>query len=135
MLQELPEAGVMRVLEDTALGLESQHKILIAYEALREAYRLSGRYEQDEAYPGKAIKLLQQSVTHADRSVVRASSVQQAIEQTRGVKASTAAPAEADALLNLEDQIHKRMPPFGGCKIPPNHLKHSVRQLFRLAGS
>jgi ATP-dependent Clp protease ATP-binding subunit ClpC len=109
ILQELPEAGVMRVLEDSTLGMEHHHKILITYEALREAYRLSGRYDQDAAYPGKAIKLLGQSVPHADRSVVTAKSVQQAIEQTRGVKASTAAPAEADALLNLEENIHKRM--------------------------
>jgi ATP-dependent Clp protease ATP-binding subunit ClpC len=109
MLQELPEDGVMRVLEDTALGLEAHHKVLIAYEALHEAYRLSGRYDQDAAYPGKAIKLLGQAITHSDKSIVRASSVQQAIEQTRGVKASEAAPAEADALLNLEDNIHQRM--------------------------
>ncbi|HVX48220.1 MAG TPA: AAA family ATPase [Candidatus Saccharimonadales bacterium] len=109
ILQEQPEEGVMRILEDSALGLESHHKLLISYEALREAYRLSGRYDQDAAYPGKAIKLLGQSVTHANGSIVTAQSVQQAIEQTRGVKASTAAPAEADALLHLEDNIHQRM--------------------------
>ncbi|HUY85172.1 MAG TPA: AAA family ATPase [Candidatus Dormibacteraeota bacterium] len=109
MLQELPEGGVMRVLEDTAAGLENRHHVLIAYEALREAYRLSGRYEQDEAYPGKAIKLLEQAITHSDNSLVNAASVQQAIEQTRGVKAGNAAPVEADALLHLEDNIHRRM--------------------------
>jgi len=99
----------MRILEDTALGLEHQHNILIVYGALHEAYRLSGRYEQDEAYPGKAIKLLEQAVTQASDGVVTSESVQQAIEQTRGVKAGSAAPAEADALLHLEDDIHKRM--------------------------
>lgn len=109
ILQELPEAGVMSVLEDIAIGLENRHGILISYEALREAYRLSGRYEQDEAYPGKAIKLLDQAVSHSQQSVVTAESVQQAIEQTRGVKATSAAPAEADALLHLEDEIHKQM--------------------------
>ncbi|HVV66529.1 MAG TPA: AAA family ATPase [Candidatus Saccharimonadales bacterium] len=109
VLQELPEAGVMRVLEDSALGLESHNKVLISYEALHEAYRLSGRYNQDEAYPGKAIKLLGQSIAHAEHSAVTAQSVQKAIEQTRGVKASTAEPVEADALLHLEDNIHQRM--------------------------
>jgi len=109
ILQELPEADTMRVLEDSALSLESHHKIMVSYEALREAYRLSGRYDQDAAYPGKAIKLLGQSVTHARESIVTTESVQQAIEQTRGVKASSAAPVEADALLHLEDNIHQRM--------------------------
>jgi ATP-dependent Clp protease ATP-binding subunit ClpC len=109
VLQELPEDGIMRVLEDTASGLESRQHVLVAYEALREAYRLSGRYEQDEAYPGKAIKLLEQALTHSDQSIVNAVSVQEAIEQTRGVKVGTAAPAEVDSLLHLEDRIHERM--------------------------
>lgn len=109
VLQELSPADVMRVLEDTAVSLENRHRVLISYDALREAYRLSGRYEQDEAYPGKAIKLLEQSVSHADHGVVSATSVQQAIEQTRGVKVGTAQAAEADALLQLEDKIHTRM--------------------------
>lgn len=109
VLQELPEKGVMSVLEDVAVGLENRHKVLVAYESLREAYRLSGRYEQDEAYPGKAIKLLEQAVSHSEHSVVTSHSVQLAIEQTTGVKVGTAAPAEATQLLNLEDTIHQRM--------------------------
>lgn len=109
VLQEPAEADVMHILEDTAIGLEHQFQVLIAYEALGEAYRLSGRYEQDEAYPGKAIKLLEQAINHNDHKIVTKESVQQAIEQTRGVKAGTAEPAEADILLKLEDLIHQRM--------------------------
>ncbi len=109
VLQELPEAEVMHVLEDNAISLQNRHRVLIAYEALREAYRLSGRYEQDEAYPGKAIKLLEQAVSHKISSAVTAASVQQAIEQTRGIKVGSAAPVEADALLHMEDNIHRRM--------------------------
>lgn len=109
VLQELPESDVMRVLEDTTIGLESRQKTVIAYETLREAYRLSGRYNNDEAYPGKAIKLLEQAVNHAQNGIVNAVSVQQAIEQVYGVKVGIAAPAEADQLLNLEDAIHQRM--------------------------
>lgn len=109
VLQELPEASIMSILEDVALGLENRNRVLVAYEALREAYRLSGRYTPEEAYPGKAIKLLERSVTHAQGQVVNAKSVQQAIEQTHGVKVSSAAPAEADQLLHLEDAIHQRM--------------------------
>jgi ATP-dependent Clp protease ATP-binding subunit ClpC len=109
VLQEMPEPDVMRVLEDTAVGLENRHNVMVAYEAMREAYRLSGRYEQDEAYPGKAIKLLEQAVNHGESSLITSLSVQQAVEQTRGVKVSNAAPAEADQLLHLEDIIHQRM--------------------------
>ena len=79
-LQEMPQTTVMQVLEDSAVGLEARNKVLIAYEALHEAYALSGRYDQDLAYPGKALKLLEQSVAHANRSIVTAASVQQAVE-------------------------------------------------------
>ena len=109
VLQEPSEQDVMRVLEDTALGLEARSHMLITYEAIREAYRLSGRYDQDTAYPGKAIQLLEQSLPHANNKIVTASSVQQAIEQTHGVKVGAAAPVEADELLHLEDKIHQRM--------------------------
>ncbi|HET8709395.1 MAG TPA: AAA family ATPase [Candidatus Saccharimonadales bacterium] len=109
ILKDPPEADVMRVLEDTVLGLEHRHKVLITYDALKEAYRLSGRYEQEVAYPGKAILLLEQSLAYASQGVVTATSVQQAIEQTRGVKVTTAAAAESDTLLHLEDKIHERM--------------------------
>lgn len=110
MLAEPPENDVLRVLEDTALSLEHSHKVLISYDALREAYRLSGRYMQDSAYPGKAIRLLEHSLSYAEHDgIITPTSVQQAIEQTQGVKVGTAAPAEADTLLNLEDKIHERM--------------------------
>jgi ATP-dependent Clp protease ATP-binding subunit ClpC len=52
---------------------------------------------------------LEQSLAHAQNSLVTATSVEAAIEQTRGVKAGTAKPIEADQLLRLEDQIHERM--------------------------
>lgn len=109
VLQELGEADVIRVLEDNALSIEASNHLFIPYEALREAYRLSGRYDQDTAYPGKALNLLEQSLPHAEGKMVTARSVQQAIEQTKGVKVGAAAPVEADQLLHLEDKIHERM--------------------------
>lgn len=109
VMQELPRSQVMEVLEDTAVTLENKNHVIIAYEALTEAYNLSERYDQDEAFPGKATKLLEQSIAHSNQNVVSAKSVQDAVEQTKGVKVASAAPAEADELLNLEDKIHERM--------------------------
>ncbi len=113
VLSERPEHEVMDILEDTAMGLEYKRNVMVSYEALREAYRLSGRYEQEMAYPGKAIQLLEQSVAHGvgqgKTKLITAVSVQQSIEQTRGVKVASATGVEADALLHLEDSIHERM--------------------------
>jgi len=109
VLQEPDEPSTLEVVSDAASRLENKHRVLIAYEAIVEAYRLSGRYEQEQAYPGKAILLLEQAISHADDRVVSARSVQDAIEQSRGVRVGSAAPAEADQLLNMEARIHERM--------------------------
>jgi ATP-dependent Clp protease ATP-binding subunit ClpC len=109
ILAEPNQSETMHILEHAATMLEHRHKVLIAYSALTEAYRLSGRYEQELAYPGKAIQLVEQSVSNAQAQIVSPEVVQATIEQSRGVKVSGAAPAEADALLHLEDAIHERM--------------------------
>jgi len=109
MLSERPQAEIMDILEDGALGLEHQHNVIITYDALRECYRLSGRYDTENAYPGKALNLLEQALSHGNGGAITAESVQKAIEQSRGVKVAAAAGVEADELLHLEDTIHQRM--------------------------
>ncbi|PJE65362.1 Clp protease [Candidatus Saccharibacteria bacterium CG10_big_fil_rev_8_21_14_0_10_47_8] len=99
----------MKILEDTALTFEAKDKLLVSYEALSEAYRLSGQYMQDQAYPGKAINVLEQAIPYTENNVMTAVSVQTAIEKTHGVKVSKAQAPEADALLHLEASIHARM--------------------------
>jgi ATP-dependent Clp protease ATP-binding subunit ClpC len=109
VLQEPPMDKTLEILADSASGFEYRHGVLVSYDSIKEAYSLSGRYELDMAYPGKAIHLLEQALTHAQQNIVTARSVQGAIEQTTGVKAGTAAPVEATELLHLEDRIHERM--------------------------
>jgi ATP-dependent Clp protease ATP-binding subunit ClpC len=109
VLRERPEQEILEIVADTASQLEVRNHVLIPYEAIKTAYTLSGRYEADIAYPGKAIQLLEQSLSHAEQGIITTQSVEGAIEQTHGVKAGTAAPIEADQLLHLEDQIHQRM--------------------------
>lgn len=109
MLSEPSQQDTMKILEDSALTLESRSKVLVTYDAVREAYRLSGQYMSDQAYPGKGISLLDQASAYADNGVMTAQSVQAAIEKTMGVKAGSATGIEADVLLHLEDKIHERM--------------------------
>lgn len=108
-VKEPTEEDTMKVVEDAALTLEARTGLLVPFEAVREAYRLSGQYMSDMAYPGKAISLLNQAAPYAVNKVVTAVSVQSSIEKTMGVKPGAAGAAEADVLLNLEDRIHQRM--------------------------
>ena len=103
-----PES-VIKILEDSALTLEQRDNILITFQAVREALRLSDQYMQELAYPGKAINLLEQATAYAADKVMTAESVQQALEKIRGVKVSRAEGPETEVLLKLEDKIHTRM--------------------------
>ena len=102
-------AATMKILEDSALTLEQRSGLLISYGAVREAYRLSDQYLSEQAFPGKAINLLDQATAFAENKVLTAKSIQDAIEKTLGIKASAAQAPEAEILLNLEDRLHERM--------------------------
>ena len=102
---------VMRVMEDQVLLLEGQNKVVYMRQSLKESHRLAERFIRDQAFPGKAIKLLESAAGFPEQQhFVTGRSVQQAIEKTFDVKVQTANTyQERDALLNLEDQIHTRM--------------------------
>jgi ATP-dependent Clp protease ATP-binding subunit ClpC len=108
-INEPDEPTTYKVIEDSSIILEHRFKALISYEAIREAYRLSGQFMQERAYPGKAIDLLEQAMPYSQGGVLSAETVQAAVEKTKGVKVSAAQAPEADMLLHLEDRIHDRM--------------------------
>lgn len=108
MLLEPSQGDIMQVLADRSLYMNIPGRF-VTFTALREAYRLSGRYFQEEAYPGKALKLLEAAANHPDGNLISEVSVQQAVESQFGVKVQTASATETDILLHLEDKIHERM--------------------------
>lgn len=108
-INEPAEEDVYKIVEDTSIMMENRNRVLVSYEAVREAVRLSGQYMQEQAYPGKAINLMEQAMPYAQNSALTAETIQMAIEKTKGVKVSAAQAPEAAMLLQLEDRIHQRM--------------------------
>jgi ATP-dependent Clp protease ATP-binding subunit ClpC len=97
-------------MEDQTLLIESRHKVAVSYFALREAYHLADHYISEEAFPGKAIKLIEQAAVSAGpKTLINAEHVQQSIETSRGVKVQSVTKDESAKLLNLEDEIHQQM--------------------------
>jgi ATP-dependent Clp protease ATP-binding subunit ClpC len=107
VLSEPDQTATIRLLADHAMVIEGAQ--ITTWRALLEAYRLSGRYLQDEAYPGRAFKVLEAALNYPDGPLISEKSVQQAVEQQFGVKVQQASGAESDTLLHLEDKIHQRM--------------------------
>lgn len=104
------EPETMLAMQDELPMFEYQNKATYTYQALTAAYRLSSRYLSEQAMPGKAVKLLESAGGFAEEGLITQRSVEQAIEQTQGVKVATAnTGAERETLLNLEQLIHARM--------------------------
>ncbi|MBP6880693.1 ATP-dependent Clp protease ATP-binding subunit [Candidatus Saccharibacteria bacterium] len=104
------ERSTYQIMEDQTLLIESRHKVAVSYFALREAYHLADHYISEEAFPGKAIKLIEQAAVSAGpKTLITAEHVQQSIETSRGVKVQSVTQDESAKLLNLEDEIHQQM--------------------------
>ena len=104
------EIDTLKVLEDHLPALEYRRKVTYMYQALKDAYRLSQRYVYDISMPGQAISLLESAADYAENGLVTSVSVASAIEQSTGVKTSSASNEdERTKLLNLEALIHERM--------------------------
>jgi len=111
VVSPLEEQDTMRVMEDQILLLENRNKVVYMYESLKEAFNLSERFIRDQAFPGKAIRLLEAAAGFSEQThFITAKSVQQAVEKNFDVKIQTASTQDdRDKLLHLEETIHKRM--------------------------
>lgn len=100
----------MKVLQDKVPLLEQKYHVICTFWSLQEAYRLSEKYVHGVAMPGRAYRLLESACSYAEEKFVTAKSVQQAIENTQGVKVqSSHDEQDRNKLLRLEELIHQRM--------------------------
>lgn len=125
----LNEAESLLVCEDAILTLEFRNKVTYMYQALKTAYRLGQRYVGDQAMPGQAVSLLEAAAHFSTNKLVTSASVEQAVEQTYGVRVATARKGDESAmLLNLEDLLHQHM-------INQKHAVSAVANALRRARS
>lgn len=105
-----PEETI-QIVEDQTLLIEAKHQVVLMNQAIKEAYKLAERYIHEQAFPGKALKLLDVAAGFPEQQYfITARSVQQAVEKSFDIKVQTASTfEEKDTLLNLEAKIHERM--------------------------
>lgn len=99
------------VMEDQIILLEAQHQVIYMHQSIKEAYKMADRFIHDQAFPGKAIKLLEAAAGFPEQKhFITAKSVQQAVEKAFDVKVQNAdTDEERDVLMTLESRIHNRM--------------------------
>lgn len=101
----------VQVIQDQTLLIESKHGVVLMNQAINEAYKLAERFIHDQAFPGKALKLLESAAGFPEQKhFITARSVQEAAEKAFDVKVQTASSfEEKNTLLELESRIHQRM--------------------------
>lgn len=109
ILHEATKEETIQVLGLRALQLDLQHKTITVYSALDSTFDLSGRFIQNEAYPGKALKLLEGSYAQSESKLIDRSAIETVVESQFGVKVAVASGAESETLLELEAELAKRM--------------------------
>jgi len=111
IVKPLDKSDTIRVMQAETLLLEAKYKVTYTYKSLHAAYKFAERYIRDQAFPGRAIKLLESATGFAEHThFITERSVAEAIERTYDVRVQAADTAqEKDTLLNLESKIHERM--------------------------
>lgn len=114
----------IRMLETKVGFLEAKYDVYIVYSALEHAVLMSDRYIHNQALPLKAFSLLEKAVimtakedqagpkkkkSSTDTVFCGREQVAAAVSELTGIPLTKVTETESEKLLNLEEEIHKRL--------------------------
>ncbi len=103
------ENDVIKILQNQAVIVEYQYKVIFMYQSIQEIYSLSNRYIYDIAMPGKALNLMELVAESCGGGLISSETVRSALEKTMNIKISSVDDDERDKLSNLEKLLHERV--------------------------
>jgi ATP-dependent Clp protease ATP-binding subunit ClpC len=104
--------SVTRILQDIALATEAKRNILFTYPSLRAITTSADRYIVNGVMPAKAIELLVDIANKAQQTntiIVTEDFVFETVTEQTGVPTGPIQDSERTLLLNLEDELHRRV--------------------------
>ncbi|HUX35790.1 MAG TPA: ATP-dependent Clp protease ATP-binding subunit [Candidatus Paceibacterota bacterium] len=111
-VNEVSEEDAQRILVYESLLLEKRSGVIISFAAIKAAVTLGEKYLALKFLPSNAEELLKDSLIIARREgkkYLTREDVVKATEEKVNIPIHEASGAEAEALLNMEDTIHKRL--------------------------
>jgi ATP-dependent Clp protease ATP-binding subunit ClpC len=111
-LKPLQPEQTLEVLEQEASTLEGRQHVFLTHPALEAAAKLAAQYMPDQALPASALTLLDEAasaVANQKKRWVQKEDVEKAIEKKTNIPVQAAKSDEADKLLHLEDELHRRV--------------------------
>ncbi|TAK04739.1 ATP-dependent Clp protease ATP-binding subunit [Patescibacteria group bacterium] len=106
--------SAIRILEAKAGAIEHQNKVYFSYDAVEKAVVLSERYMHERALPEKAIEVLKEVAnavrgSRGEKAVVTGDDVAALVSEKAKVPVTAVTQDEGAKLLNLEEEMHRRM--------------------------
>jgi ATP-dependent Clp protease ATP-binding subunit ClpA len=95
-----------------AFWLENEFSVSLTYRAVIAAFEFSSKYSKEKVLPGSAVDLLSDtanSVKLSGKTVVEEQDVSNQVERKTNIPVGQPKGAEKELLLNLENEIHKRL--------------------------
>ncbi len=111
-VKEVTEEETRRLLQRVAIKLEGKHRKLIPYSSIKEVITLSDRYMQEDAFPEKAIDLLEEAMVHIaqqNKNVLLPKDVDKIVSEKTEIPVGDIDKREKEILLNMESLLHERM--------------------------
>lgn len=111
-ISEISPDKAVKLCEMIVPGLERKHNVFITYQALIVAVDFSDRYLKSTFLPEKAMHLLEEAVVLASqkkKKVLRKEDVAKIVSEKAEVPVGNVEREEKKVLLNLENEIHKRI--------------------------
>jgi len=109
---ELSKADILQMLFKKAATTEEKDNVIVTYKAVLAACNFADRYAREKVLPGSAVTLLEDTANAAKVSGNRIVEEQDILTQIeRKIKVPVGEPksVEKTLLLNLENEIHKRV--------------------------
>ncbi|MFZ5365278.1 MAG: AAA family ATPase [Patescibacteria group bacterium] len=104
----------IQILEAKSGPIEYRNKVFFSYDSLDKAVALSSRYMHDKYLPQKALEIIEQvSIAvrkeKGENQIVSGDDVAKFISEKTAIPVAKITEKEAAKLLNLEDEIHRRI--------------------------
>ncbi len=113
-VEEVSPDIALEILSRESQGIEEKEEVFFTFSALKKAIDLSQRYIFNKLLPAKAIDLLSEAavmvrVRSGKDALVKSKDIMALVTEKTGVPVIDITSKEADRLVNLEEEIHKRM--------------------------
>ncbi len=113
-IPEMEERQAVQVLESRAGSVEYKQNVFFSYDALVSSVRFAKKFLRDQLLPESAIELMNESASlvrnkKGENKMVLAEDVAQIVQQKTGIPVTSLTDNESSRLLQLEEEMHKRV--------------------------